>query len=391
MKIVSLSSYPVSTPQHGGQRRADAIIQRAAVQGVQITNLPIFFAASYPGASAEEMQTALDDMHRAGLAQAGLREDLHICHGLTPDHPAVAAALARIRALAPDALQFEQPWLYPLFAPLLAKGGALGDLAVIYSSQNIESHLLPTAFHAEATDLEQRLTRRADLAVAVCAADAAVLESWRSPGQRPVVLAPNGSWPPPALPSDSPRPIPQDYVLFVGSAHPPNAEGYWQTMGVVPGCIPPTGRFVIAGGVNNLLGADARFQKFRRLNAALVQNLGMVSEAELSLLLHHARAICLPITGGGGTNLKTAEALLSLKPVVAMRAAFRGFEGFADLPGVYLAEDAPGFRRLIRDVFTGRLGSTRKASDVASLEWTSALAPLQQAYQALRQNRGAAA
>lgn len=387
MKIISLSSYPVSTPQHGGQRRAEAIMQCAAAQGVQITNLPIFFAASYPGATAFEMQTALSETDRSALAQAGLREDLHICQALDPDHPAVAAALGRIRALAPDALQFEQPWLYPLFAPLLADGGEFAHMAVIYSSQNIESDLLPAAFHAEATALEQRLARRADLAVAVCAADAAVLTDWRDAAQHPVVLAPNGSWPPPALPSDSPRPIPQDYVLFVGSAHPPNAEGYWQTLGVVPGCIPPTGRFLIAGGVNNLLGADARFQKFRRLNAALVHNLGMVSEDQLTALLHHALAITLPITGGGGTNLKTAEALLSLKPVVAMRAAFRGFEHLADLPGVYLAEDAPGFRRLIRDAFTGGLHSTRLASDVASLEWTSALAPLQRAYQGLLQNR----
>lgn len=385
MRIVSLSTYPVTLPQHGGQRRVDAMIRCAAGHGIEIINVPIFFGPGYPSSSAEDQQTALSGEDHAALTSAGLLADLHIHTCLHPEHPALVAALSRIRSLEPDAIQFEQPWLFPVFEPFFDDDPALAGAKVIYSSQNIESDLLPEAYHAEATDLESRLARRADLVIAVCPADARVLEGWRSPGQLPVVLAPNGSWPPPPLPEDATRPIAEDYVLFVGSAHPPNAQGYWDSFGVVPGCIPPEGRLVIAGGVNNLLGADPRFQKFRRLNAHLVHNLGVVTEEHLVSLLHHARAICLPITTGGGTNLKTAEALLSLKPVVAMRTAFRGLEQFAHLPGVFVAEDAVGFRKLIRDVFTGKLTSSRTAGDVAGLEWASTLAALPPAYLSLKQ------
>lgn len=379
MKIVTLSTYPVSTPFHGGQRRLDALIRILRDAGHTVQALPVFSGSSYPEHDAEEALTALPAEAMARLQEAGLRADLHLHRLLEPGVPAFDAARARLMRIAPDVLHFEQPWLLPLLEALTA--GLPRRPAVVYGAQNIESVLMPARFHDETHALEQAAVRRADLVVAVSAADAAVLGDMRAPGQQtPVVVAPNGCWPPEPSAAALPRPIAEDYLLVVGSSHAPNAEGYWDVIGQIPGCIPPDARLVVAGGLGDLLKSDPRHTRFRRLNDQLVQLTGRVSEPRLQALLAHARGLCLPIKSGGGTNLKTAEALLTLKPVIAMRPAFRGYDAALTLGGVHVAESAPAFHALVRALFAGDLTGTRSAGDVARYTWGAVLGDLPAAY-----------
>lgn len=51
-------------------------------------------------------------------------------------------------------------------------------------------------------------------------------------------------------------------------------------------------------------------------------------------------AVVLPVATGGGTNLKTAEALLTGLPIVSTSFAMRGFEKFSKLPYLFLADTA---------------------------------------------------
>ena len=53
----------------------------------------------------------------------------------------------------------------------------------------------------------------------------------------------------------------------------------------------------------------------------------------------------LPITYGGGSNLKTAEALLTGHPIIATAKAFRGCEVFTDMPGMIIAGNRRGILR----------------------------------------------
>lgn len=376
MKIVTVSTYPVSHPQHGGQRRVDAIHRVLRDAGHDVVALPVFFRDNYAAHDADEARTALPGDRLRQLHDSGLREDLHIHRLLEGDSPAFAAICQRLHELAPDVLQFEHPWLFPLLDRL---PGA-DRMRVVYSAHNIETELAPARFRDEALALEQAAARRADLVLAVSAADAAVLARWRGPGRAaPVVVAPNGCWPPQPDPS-VPRPIAEDYLLLVGSGHPPNAEGYWDVIGKIPGCIPPDARLVVAGGMGDLLKADPRHRHFRLLNDNLVHVTGRVEEDKLQALLTHARGICLPIKSGGGTNLKTAEALLSLKPVIAMGTAFRGFEEAMSLDGVHVADTEDGFRTGVRNLFAGTLTSTRQPEDVAGYTWQATLAALPPAY-----------
>ena len=57
-----------------------------------------------------------------------------------------------------------------------------------------------------------------------------------------------------------------------------------------------------------------------------IKNLGIVSNELLAAFIEKAQVILLPITIGGGSNLKTAEAIASCKPVVATTIASRGFD-----------------------------------------------------------------
>jgi glycosyltransferase involved in cell wall biosynthesis len=75
-----------------------------------------------------------------------------------------------------------------------------------------------------------------------------------------------------------------------------------------------------------------------------------VSDLELSAIKQDCHGVVLPIRHGGGTNLKTAEALALGKWIVATSTALRGFEEFLSADGVVIADNPADFRHAIRQV-----------------------------------------
>lgn len=390
--IVSLSHYPISTPLHGGQRRVAAISKLAQQSGFEFHHIPIFSLAGYPNANEVERQTTLPQAVLDELHQPGVREDVNFSRIVGPDHPLVEGVLQRIVDIEPDIIQFEHPWLFGLFSKELRENEKLKTAKLVYSSHNVETNLIGAHWTEEARAIEAEIVQAADLVVTVSKLDADVFDDWRGAGAKPSVVASNGCWAP-DLSDDHPptKILDSDYAIVVGSEHPPNAKGYWDCIGSVPGFLPPESHLVVAGGVNRLLRKDDRFLRFPRMNAEFVRSYESVAEETLSSLLYHAKAICLPITEGGGTNLKTAEALMWLKPVVAMRHAMRGFEESEELSGIYIADAPHQFRKLLRDVMVGKLGSERTADSVAAYGWPSQLAPLMRAYEDLLRSEGGTA
>jgi hypothetical protein len=104
--------------------------------------------------------------------------------------------------------------------------------------------------------------------------------------------------------------------------------------------------------------------------------IGEVGPFTLDCLIENAACLLLPITYGGGSNLKTAEALLSGKPVIATSAAFRGFRQFADVPGVAIADDKTRFTAAMARALAGEAESVPLLPEMRSLLWTHTLAPL---------------
>ncbi len=140
------------------------------------------------------------------------------------------------------------------------------------------------------------------------------------------------------------------FALYCASAHPPNMEGFFDLFGNGAGCFPPAARMVVAGGAGRSLANDSRLARTGSLPRQYI-DAGEVPENVLRGLLATAHLVILPITAGGGTNLKTAEALWSGKHVVATTKAMRGFEQFSNAQGVTVADDGPAFCNAIRRTF----------------------------------------
>jgi len=207
------------------------------------------------------------------------------------------------------------------------------------------------------------------------------LDWLRSVSKTPVVLAPNGVADRRAGIGDVQRSNAithcKKFALYLASSHPPNIQGFYDIFGDGIGCLAPEERMVVAGGASAAIAADPRFSSVAGLSAKYVAA-GEVSEAQVAGLLATAHVIILPITRGGGTNLKTAEALWSGRHVVGTRTAMRGFEDFCDADGVAVAGTPSEFQDAILEAMRKpalQLKSSERR-DRARVLWDSTLTDL---------------
>jgi glycosyltransferase involved in cell wall biosynthesis len=266
-----------------------------------------------------------------------------------------------------DVIQFEQPWLYGLGKRLKKELRICRDALLIYSSQNIEAPMKGQILESMAVGtvadeavadidaLERKLAREADLCVAVTPDDAAVLGGF---GAKRVIVARNGISPwtvdeekmakwRAKLPT-------QPWPLFIASAHPPNFNRFVDVVGDALACIPPGSRLVVAGGVGPHLADVLSRTRWGNLSLARLQVLGVLEDDDLAAVKSLASVFLLPIGAGGGSNIKTAEALYSGKPVICTGGALRGFEEYGTLPEVTVADSPAEFQAAIRTVL-GRI------------------------------------
>jgi hypothetical protein len=261
---------------------------------------------------------------------------------------------------------------------------------ILYSSHNIESEMKFEIIRADRGLAAAEAARRKILACeieAIQGADAVTCVSasdlaWtRRHTQCRTALAPNGV----QARSSSAEGLAQAqawthgrrFALYCGSAHPPNMNGFFEMMGPQIGCIAPDQHIVIAGGAGPAIVDDARFAGVGGL-ARMCVAAGSVSEPCLQGLLATAQVIMLPITQGGGTNLKTAEALWSGRHIVATSMAMRGFEAFMDAPGVQIANSVPTFLTALRLAMAAPslVLSATEQDRRRSVLWDAALQPL---------------
>ena len=143
-------------------------------------------------------------------------------------------------------------------------------------------------------------------------------------------------------------------MVFASSDHDPNRDGFRKLVLQPLSEEPPsrTVRIALVGSVSRHFAAQAGCELVR---------LPAASEDAKNLLILNASAVLLPIEAGGGTNLKTAEALLSGSPVVATTRALRGFEAFGGAGRVRIADTGCQFRQAILE----RVETARNAVDHA--------------------------
>jgi hypothetical protein len=301
-----------------------------------------------------------------------------------------------VQRFRPNVVQLEEPYLWPVVRALRARG-LLQDVRVVYSPYNFE-----TEYRRDLDDLcgtenrallryvakqEAEITSESDLVVAVSHVDA---ESFRRIGAQRVVVARNGGRPVAAATAamDGVDGYLGDvrFALFVSSAHPPNARGL---LDLANGFYCPLpGLLIICGGVSTLLEPHRRTHPLIR-DARM---LGIVDPPILDALLFRASVILLPKTRGGGSNLKTPEALLTGSPVVATKQAFTGFEPWVGVPGVTVEDDPVLFwHNVARHLSEPANPAALRKGHCDGLLWPRCLAPMVEAVQNLVTEQGGGA
>lgn len=396
--ILVLGSYPCRVPIHGGQIRLAQIIAayRRLGRPVQSINLYDRYAAQGQPRGPYDFDYPPDSPWRRWHNQAiPLIEDLTSGRCAAEDETLYRAITQAVQG-QPALIHLEQPWLLPLVLRW-RREGRFANAKLVYGSQNIEAPLkaailrqygIPQAQNIadEISQLERQACAAADLVLAVSRDDQCALQQL---SDRPVVLAANGiaAWQADAAAVAAWRArLPAEpFALFVGSAHPPNISGFYQVLGDSLGFLPPDRKIVVAGSVGPHLRQHPAFHAWAPLNQSRLHILGLVDEADLAAIKSLAHVFILPICEGGGSNIKTAEALYAGSYVVGTPTSFRGFQEYLDLPGVYMAEAGPPFRRCLADLLQRPALAPEPAAHRKrqGLLWHNTLGPMLAAVQPL--------
>jgi hypothetical protein len=244
---------------------------------------------------------------------------------------------------------FEQPWLWREIVRIKSK---YPDIKTVYSSQNVEWELKLKIFNRYLgdqeiepiikliRDLEIEIARNVNAILAVSTEDAQWYEKY---SENKVTLAKNGT----SFTANErtlAKATQANYGLVVGSAHPPNIEGAITYLSDPDVWLPKGSSLKVVGSLAAAL-KPLWSGLVNRWGDTCVELIDSLPEAALNQVVANAKVILLPVSYGGGTNLKTAEALASMCFVVGSKSAFRGFEEFSCMEGVFKAENSLEFKK----------------------------------------------
>lgn len=391
IRVVTFGSDAIGSPTYGGEQRSEGLnrIYRDHAESWRIEPTYVYdrhFMTYFRPAKPRPFTI--------------VRKIRDFWHGAPPDlvvelgnRPKAAAELnrelARYRRLVDqaDVVQFEHPFAYPFFA------SQLEGKAVIYSSHNIESQILADYFQRMLPDAnefqrldsrirrwESELVRRADLVIACTERDS---RHYRDAGARRLCLATNGARPLRQLDSPALANVPfEQYVLFISSAWRPNVDSL---LAYCAGLELPEGSGVVCvGGIGDAMvpGVESL-----RTNPSF-HFTGEIDEDRLAAIATGSKALIVPMLAAGGSNIKTAQALMSSKPLIATPDALRGFEAFAASAGVHVHETPRGFAAEIARQLEAEPREFERA-DTRVLRWSEALRPACRALEELIMSRRA--
>jgi len=388
-RILILNTYSHKNPISGGQRRVAAIVDKYKELGLDVYYVGVYSHTSVspdmntlgPYDVLIHSKKSLDAIDIAHHEYIG---DVAVGHVSAEDPEVYGELIKRIHQYQPHFIELEHPYMLP-FIQRAKEEGHITDQVIIHSSHNVEYLMKEQMLEADdrisparkkeiiktVKDTEAELCKVAAYTIAVTQADA---DSFREFGANEVIVAPNAIGIPfrSKLATENLR---RKYetsdvsktIVFVGSAHPPNLQGYLDVVGTKLGFLPYGTRLIVAGTVSWMIHDYIRRQspaeqKTFDLRTTLA---GRVTDAELAAILDLADVIILPITTGGGSNLKTAEAIYSGKPVLGTDFSFRGFEDYADLPGINLVTTKEAFHAKMAEMTSDSYKEVkRSASEV---------------------------
>lgn len=267
----------------------------------------------------------------------------------------------------PDVVIFDHPWLWNE-AKKIKK--MFPHCKVIHSSQNIEWELkqdLLDKLDKDVSDkvinlvkeVEIEIANEADLVVCVTDYDK---EWFVANGATNVIAANNGTTIKMSQVESGLK-----YALTVGSGHPPNVSGSKKYLNDAINWLPRDTDLMFVGGMCDGLRGALGEERDENKNST-IRFLGGRTNEELAKLIQSASVIVLPIPYGGGSNLKTAEALVSGRPIVGTTVSFRGFKEFMNAENVIVTDDIEEFHNEVVNFCNKKL-PTIKRKGIDSLSW----------------------
>lgn len=353
MKILQLSTYPCDVPRGGGEIRVAQIGQYLRNLGHEVACAGVLGSPSYPKTPhfVPYPKDAMDRLCNSNWYSI----DYYLGKYVTEDEGIFREVLRQIPFI-PNLILAEGPFFYPLAEKLAGHWGK--NIKTIYSSHNIEYNLRDQLlqklgisdpdFIQGIKSLEEYVCSRADSVWAVSEGDA----QWqRAAGAKRVYVCPNGVENRKITEIGEQQfleaELPEKYVLFCASGHLPNQTGFCRVFKEGIGCIPPDCKLVVVGSVCDPFSRDGRITGITKFSDR-VKLLGVVDAELLASLLKHAHVIILPIFEGGGTNLKTAEAIWTGCHIVSTSVAMRGFDQFRGLCNLHIEDESSRFQQVIR-------------------------------------------
>jgi hypothetical protein len=392
-KILVLSTYPVEEPLHGGQKRIEASLHFYKHYFKEVKFVAVYYKKFFDKAGPDDIAIQ-DKKIIEAMDKSPFASDLISGEAIYKD-PAVKKKMTEILgSFRPDVIQVEQIYPFAGLEPLLEDLGLHPKL--ILGSQNDETRLkedifagikMPESerqeFLSRIEELEKNTTRKVDLVIAVNESDA---EMHKSLGAKKCIVIPNGiskiNPTPAALAHWQQFKAEHDidkFITFVGSAHPPNFLGFQKMVGQDLDFLPDKSCLMLAGGVSNHIQQEYGQEKpAAKKFWKRAWPLGHLSDDNLAGLIRQSDVIILPIVAGVGSNLKTAEAILADKKVVATRLALRTFEAYENLPNLYLADDQDSFRKaIIKALQTDQIPRSDEQDKLGQkVQWQYCLEPL---------------
>ena len=153
--------------------------------------------------------------------------------------------------------------------------------------------------------------------------------------------------------------------VFIGSWHPPNVNRLIDLLRALSNSKNnPNFKIWILGSAGNGL---LSLHSFRQEDYPFLKILGSVSSKDIDSALLNSSGVILPIWEGAGSNLKSAQALLSGKCIIGSNFSFRGFEEFKLENGVFLGQTPADLAQLINSY---RPSNTyNRSGKVIALDW----------------------
>lgn len=378
-----MTTYDIEQPDHGGKLRSHHI-RRSLRTSFDVETL------SFEWQDKDDASTFAIKLNQQRWSEFGINGiicDWGINLYLDNVDHLYKQICTHIEKFNPDVIMLEQPFLWPLAKKLSNDKVLSGDIKIIYSSHNIEFSMKHQVYqesflpevaikYAEYVDnIERNVIKECDGALAVSSLDAdyitevslnARVKIYANGHSRPIHGVEDNKWE--ARFSD--RDI---NWVYVGSWHPPNINGL-RDLVLALSRIKEEKNFAlwVLGGVGNALIATT--PDFDIADYPWLKITGLVSAEDIDSAILCSNGVVLPVWEGGGSNLKTSQALLSSKCILGAEFSFRSFEKYAHENGVFLVKDADNLAQLLNTIHPDQCYDRSK--EVDALEWEGVLQSL---------------